>query len=191
MPALKNAKEELFAQEYVRTRNATESALWAGYDTTEDNARGLGWQIRHKPKVSARIRELSNKQYKRNTAKIDELISILSDIARANLTDIFDQDGNVRPLDEIPDHAKHAISEISTRAHYIGGEFAGVTHKIKMSGKQDAIDKLLRIMGAYEADNRQKKPDPVILQFNPLANLDELPGPGDPLQLPESQTDDE
>lgn len=164
-------KRKAFAREYIMDRSPKYAAIRAGYPARTADVQGQ--QLLKHDEVIKEIARIDALTWKRNTATIDELLSTLSDIARANVTDLFKEDGTMRSLKDIPEHVKRAISSISVKEHYLGGELAGVTHRIKMSGKQEAIDKMLKVLGAYERDNMQKNAQPVILQFNPLEAIDQ------------------
>lgn len=57
MPALSNAKHEVFCQEYMKDRNAKQAATRAGY--SKSNAHATGYDLLRRPEVKARIAELT------------------------------------------------------------------------------------------------------------------------------------
>ena len=164
-----------FCEEYVKDYNASGAAARAGYSALVSNVTAA--KLMKDPRIQDRIETLKKERFERNRMQIDEVISILTDIARTKITDLLDESGHLKPLDEIPEHAKHAIEELSVRKHFVGGEFAGLTHRIKATGKQAALDKIIKILGGYQADNEQKRPDPIVLSFNPFEDT------GGPLQI--------
>lgn len=178
------ALQERFCQEYVKDPNASRAALRAGY--SPESSKQRAYELKQKPEVEARIRELYDDFHKRNHMKIDEAVSILADIARTNITDLIDDDGLPRPLQDVPQHARHAIEEIEFATVWIVETFeetddisgekvrrsvkrpVQVPKKYKTTGKQAAIDKIIRYLGEYRKDNEQTAPQVQILGFNPL-----------------------
>lgn len=49
-------KHDVFIEEYIRTLNATQAAIAAGY--TKTNARQRGWELLHDPDIHRRIQTL-------------------------------------------------------------------------------------------------------------------------------------
>lgn len=176
--------QEAFCQEYVKDPHATRAAITAGY--SEKNARFIAYDLKQKPAIQKRLRELQNKAYKRNAMAIDEAVSILADIARTNVTDLLDDEGNPRPLHEVPQHARHAIEEVEFTTVWVvetyeeTDEISGekiqrhvkrpvqVPKKYKTTGKQTAIDKIIRYLGEYRKDNEQSAANVQVLAINPL-----------------------
>lgn len=63
MPALKNAKHENFAQLYVKSGNASQSYVEAGYNPTTQRALvAASSALRNSPEVAARIDELQERK---------------------------------------------------------------------------------------------------------------------------------
>ncbi|MDO5643639.1 MAG: terminase small subunit [Paracoccus sp. (in: a-proteobacteria)] len=166
------AKQAAFAREFVVDNNATQAAIRAGY--SRKTAGSQGHELLRLPHVKAEIDRLTAEKIARTEIRTDEIVMALSQIARANISDlmewgstevIMDADGNMRAVQEgetattvvpfvrafesgaIPRHLTAAIAEISLSDK---GSF-----KIKMHDKLGAIDKLMRHLGMFEEDNKQ------------------------------------
>jgi len=53
--------------------------------------------------------------------------------------------------------ARQIISELTSDEIKIGSESVGQVKKVKTISKLDAVEKLMRHLGAYEKDNKQRK----------------------------------
>lgn len=175
--------QKAFCREYVKVHNATQAAISAGY--SKKSASDIAYQLKNQPEIQDYLKKLMANVYKRNHMEINEAISILADIARANIGDFINEDGTVKQIHEMPRHALNAIEEVEFTTVWEvetyqepdldTGEMINrtvkrpvqVPKKYKASGKRDAIDKLLRYLGGYEKDNEQQNA-PTILQLNPL-----------------------
>jgi len=152
-------KQQRFCEEYMVDLNATQAAIRAGY--SEDTARSIGSENLTKPDIQNRISELKAELSKRTQITVDECIGILANIARADIAEFYNEDGSLKSIHDIPRETRDSIEELSVFEEFAGsGEnrsLLGYTKKIKASGKQGAIDKLLKHLGGYEKDNSQRQ----------------------------------
>jgi phage terminase small subunit len=83
-----NKKQQMFIEEYLRTWNGTQSAIYAGYSkkTARSIACTLLTNVDIKQEIETRVSE--------NAMKTDEILARLADIARSNFEDIIDIDDN-------------------------------------------------------------------------------------------------
>ena len=81
-------KQQAFIEEYLRTWNATKSAIAAGY--SEKTAYSIGQENLNKPEIKAEI----DKRVDENAMTTNEILSRLADIARSNFEDIIEYDEN-------------------------------------------------------------------------------------------------
>jgi phage terminase small subunit len=75
------AKQQAFIDEYLKTRNATQAAIAAGY--TPKSACAIGWENLRKPEIDEEIRQRLDE----NAMLANEVVSILSDQARGDMSD--------------------------------------------------------------------------------------------------------
>jgi phage terminase small subunit len=81
-----NKKQQMFIEEYLRTWNGTQSAIYAGYSkkTARSIACTLLTNVDIKQEIESRVSE--------NAMTTDEILARLADIARSNFEDIIDID---------------------------------------------------------------------------------------------------
>lgn len=86
-------KERIFADEYIKTTNATQSAIKAGY--SEKSASSKGSQLLRKVKVRQYIDEVMSERSKNTIATADEVLQYLSRVMNGEEKDAFGLDVSV------------------------------------------------------------------------------------------------
>lgn len=99
-PRALTPKQRLFAIEYLRDLNATEAAIRAGY--SEKSAAMLGYQLLQIPIVREAIDTEMVDRAKRIKRDADGLLQRLWDEVDADIADLYDADGALKPVREWP-----------------------------------------------------------------------------------------
>ena len=86
-------KERIFADEYIKTTNATQSAIKAGY--SEKSASSKGSQLLRKVKVRKYIDDVMEKRSKNTIATADEVLEYLTKVMNGEEKDAFGLDASV------------------------------------------------------------------------------------------------
>lgn len=86
-------KERIFADEYIKTTNATQSAIKAGY--AENSASVTGSKMLRKPKVRQYIDEVMHERSKNTIATADEVLQYLTRVMNGEEKDAFGLDVSV------------------------------------------------------------------------------------------------
>ena len=86
-------KERIFADEYIKTANATQSAIKAGY--AENSASVTGSKMLRKPKVRQYIDAVMNERSKNTIATADEVLEYLTRVMFGEEKDAFGLDVSV------------------------------------------------------------------------------------------------
>lgn len=86
-------KERIFADEYIKTTNATQSAIKAGY--AENSASVTGSKMLRKPKVRQYIDAVMSERSKDTIATADEVLEYLTRVVRGEEKDAFGLDVSV------------------------------------------------------------------------------------------------
>ncbi|MDP4546494.1 terminase small subunit [Marinobacter sp. MDS2] len=105
---------------------------------------------------------------------------VLKEIIRIGLFDarrLFTNSGHPIPIQELDDDVAAAIAGIKVREMPMGddGKLVTVT-EYKISDKGSALDKLMKFLGSYEKDNRQKNEslaEALLAGINRVRELDE------------------
>lgn len=167
LPKLSTRKQERFCEEYIIDGNGNQAALRAGY--SPKSARSMASQLLTNSNIKAHLKALRENLAIRNNIEIDELIQILAKQVRFDIAELYNEDGTFKDIHEIPLHIRANIEEITTDEIWEGfgadRVVIGTAKKIKTVNKQNAIEKLLRYLGAYEKDNEQKRTQIAIFQI--------------------------
>jgi phage terminase small subunit len=150
--------------------------MWRG--SSDDKVRGDAakcYKIGH-PNASKKVCEAMGSEYlnhpytqaylREKTDKVAENADItqarvLKEVARIGLFDgrkLFRADGDPIPIHELDDDTAAAIAGVKVRREMSGedgGELSTVI-EYKIADKNSALEKLMKYLGAYEADNKQK-----------------------------------
>lgn len=86
-------KERIFADEYIKTTNATQSAIKAGY--AEKSASSKGSQLLRKVKVRQYIDEVMESRSKNTIATADEVLEYLTKVMNGEEKDAFGLDASI------------------------------------------------------------------------------------------------
>ena len=86
-------RERIFADEYIKTTNATQSAIKAGY--AEKSASSKGSQLLRKVKVRKYIDGVMEKRSKNTIATADEVLEYLTKVMNGEEKDAFGLDASI------------------------------------------------------------------------------------------------
>lgn len=155
----------MFAQKYIEKFNGKEAAIYAGYSA--NSAESKASQLLRNVKVQLLVNHYRQELYRRNRVTIDELISELTNKVRVDASDLYDDDGNLLAISEMKPEVRRCIEEIEkTTTDYKGRSITKV--KVKLSSRDNALDKLMRHLGGYEADQTiVGKPINLTINYDP------------------------
>jgi phage terminase small subunit len=165
MAELKNAKREMFCQEYLAlNNNATQAMIKAGY--AKRTAYSSGQRMLKNVEVQARIKELKSDRMNDLGITQMDILREYKHIGFANVTDVFeiDDDGSVK----IPKGTKKLSREITAAISGVQQMKDG-SIKLTFHPKQPALDALNR---HFEPESEKDKPVVVNIQGMPEADLD-------------------
>jgi phage terminase small subunit len=100
MKAPLTPKQERFVEEYLLDLNATQAAIRAGYSSK--GARQQGAENLSKPYIRKEISLASHKRSSRLAWDIDRLLQRLVDDLEADMAELFDGNGQLKPVKEWP-----------------------------------------------------------------------------------------
>ena len=142
-PELKplNPQQELFCYEYLIDRNGTRAAIRAKY--ARISATSTASELLTYPNIKARINELIKQQL--DEIKIDATFVLRQILNSANIdiNDAYDNNGQLRPISEMPEPLRKSITSIETEELYEGTgkerTHIGTAKTIKIEGRLKAL----------------------------------------------------
>lgn len=156
-----NSKQEDFCLYYVELGNAVE-AYRAAYDS-KAKATGLCHRANNllsMPKVQRRLYELRKQLADLALMAPTQILKEVRDIALLDPRGIVGDNGTILNLGQMPAHIAAAIASIEVEEVYEGTgpnrKRVGYTKKVKFWNKVDALDKAMKHLGLFEADNKQR-----------------------------------
>jgi len=151
-------KQETFCLAYIETGNASEAyrkAYNAGRMKAETiHARAS--ELMADGRVTVRIGELRQAVASKVVATEARVIEELARIGLFDPGELFAEDGSLLPIKNMLPEVRAAIASIEIEEIDADGRVIGRVKKVKLWDKNSAADKLLRHLGAYEKDNRQR-----------------------------------
>lgn len=139
-------KQELFCLEYLKDLNATQAAIRAGY--AESGARTEGARLLANADVQAQIAEIAAKRNERIQIDADFVLRTLMSLADFDPQSIFNEQGGLLKIHEMPVAARKAISSFEIEELFSGRgedrEQIGVLKKVKLWSKDKAVELLAR-----------------------------------------------
>lgn len=152
-------KQENFCQSYIRLGDKS-AAYREAYSTSNmkpESVNRLAFALFENVNITSRIEELRNSISNRNEIEIDELVKCLAGMVRFDVGELYNEHGCLKNIHEMSLTARQMITQLDTLEQYDkNGEPLGTTKKIRTIPKLDAIEKLMKHLGAYEKDNKQK-----------------------------------
>jgi len=156
-------KQESFCQAYIELDNKSRAYRVAyDADAMNENSVAVAAQEAFKnPNVSLRIEELQNEIRERNKTKIDDVLSVLSEMIKFDISELYDENDNLKSIHDIPKAHRQMISSLKVFEEFQGSgttrELIGYTKEVKTLNKLDVIEKFMKHLGAYEKDNKQQQ----------------------------------
>ena len=162
-------KQENFCLAYIETGNATE-AYRRAYNTERmkpETANRNAKLMLDDNKIATRLAEFRKPVIEKTKLTLERVIIENMNVAFFDIRTILDEQGNLLPISEWPAAAGAAISSIEILEQYEGSgkerQFVGYLKKVKLVEKGAALDRLMKHLGAYEKDNKQKENNPMFM----------------------------
>ena len=133
------AKQEAFVDEYLIDLNATQAAIRAGY--SKKTAKSLGSENLTKPDIVAAIATEQAKRSERTKIDADWVLTRLADEATADLADLYDENGGLKPITEWPLVWRQGlVAGLDVDEEFKDGEKLGQVTKVKLSDRIKRIE---------------------------------------------------
>lgn len=153
------AKQERFVGEYLLDLNATQAAIRAGY--SEKTAGQQGFDLLKKPEIQKSIEEAQAKRAERTEIDAEWVLRRLGDEATADLADILDEAGAVKPVAEWPLIWRQGlVAGLDVHEELVEGEKVGQTVKVKLSDRIKRIELIGKHVGVRAFSDRHEHSGP-------------------------------
>lgn len=162
-----NTQQQIFVDEYLKDLNATQAALRAGY--SKRTAKNIGHVLLGRPHIANAIQKAINEQQKRTQISADQVVFELGKIAFSNVRDLFDENGNLIPIRDLPPHVSAAIAQVDLeiKEDRKTKEVTMKVAKVKMWSKPQALELLGRRFNLFSPDiNVDTGGGPVKFEFH-------------------------
>lgn len=159
-----NQRQIAFVNNYILLKNATQSAIKAGY--SQKTAGSIGQRLLKDVEIQNELNRRLQKQGERVMCKSDDVLLELKRIAMLDITTAFDNEGNLKPINEIPADVRNAIASIETDELFIGsGETRTTYGRTKKLRFHDKV-KALQLLAQHFKLLNDAPPQPVLNQQN-------------------------
>ena len=143
-----NTRQKTFCKLYVGKYkfNGAQAAIEAGY--SKKTARTLAANLLANVNIAERVAELKKDLSFQIGIDARMIADEYRKIAFFNIKEIFNDDGGLKPINEISDDAACVINSIESIDQFgPDGESFGTIRKIKMNDKIQSLDKLSKMLG--------------------------------------------
>lgn len=147
-------KMATFCCEYVVDFNATAACRRAGYSARTANQKSN--ELMRHPKVAAAIEYLQGRQQRLCDIEVDDVVRQLVNIAFFDPRELFDDAGEPIHVSALSDKAAMAIQAVKVTTIGNSEVGRGTVMEYRMADKNSAADKLMKHLGGYLADNKQR-----------------------------------
>jgi phage terminase small subunit len=149
MPVLKNPKHEAFAQARVAGLSVEAAYVEAGYKPHRSNASRLSGR----DSIQRRMAELQEAAVRRAEITGARVIKEMARVGLSNAQDLFNEEGKLIPIHELPEDIARAIASIDVVTSKVPGTDpveVEYTTKIKLWDKNSALEKLAKALDVFE-----------------------------------------
>ena len=141
MAAKLTPKQQRFADEYLTDLNGKQAAIRAGY--APRSAEVAASKLLRVPKVAAAVQAGMAKRQARMELSADRVLLELLRVAMSDLSQAYDKNGNLLPVQDMPEDVRRSIAGIKVFEEFEGyGEArvkVGEVREVKFWSKTDAL----------------------------------------------------
>lgn len=143
------AKQKMFCKEYLVDLCASRAAVRAGY--SEKTARSIGQENLTKPDIQTEIQRLMRKRVEMVDRSAADVVKALEKIAFFDIKELYNEDGSLKPIIELPDHIATAVCGIEFDTGIDDeGEVVTKPKRYKLADKKGALELLGRHLGLFQ-----------------------------------------
>jgi phage terminase small subunit len=143
-----------FCREYIIDNDGTAAAIRSGY--AKRGAASRACEMLKSKHVIRRIEELRKEQHKRLDIRADDVLSELMRISMSSAADIFDEHGEIKPINEIPREVLACVRSIKRR---IDKNTGLPIFEFSFWDKTKTLETLCRHLGLLQDNTNVRFPD--------------------------------
>jgi phage terminase small subunit len=141
-------QEKEFVEGYLQCGSIVKAGRMAGFRSVH-----AAYDLWRDPAVARELAQRHGELMARLGVTTDRVIAERAAIAFFDPRTIFDDDGSILPIKEWPDNAAAALASMDIEE---ATEVRGLVRKIRLNPKGPELDALMKHLGLFEADNKQK-----------------------------------
>lgn len=151
-------RQEMFVEEYLVDRNATQAAIRAGY--SEKTACEQGSRLLANVKVFGEIKRRQKDLQSKLGITHERVLREYARLAFFDPRKLFDEDGNPKHITDLDDDTAAALIGLDV-AKEVDEDTEAITHtkKYKLANKLGALDSLGKHLGLFDGKGGQKQED--------------------------------
>jgi phage terminase small subunit len=154
-------KHARFVQEYLVDLNATQAAIRAGYSAKTANR--VGPRLLSNVVIAAAVREGQRAQWAKAELSASRVLEELRRVSFANMRDLFQADGQLKPVTEWSDEQLAAVASVDIVTVEREDAPPARVHKLRLWNKVAALDTLAKHFGLLK--DRLEVEGPVSIQI--------------------------
>lgn len=150
-------QQKKFGREFMKDFNGTQAAIRAGYSVK--SAREQAVRLLANVNMQKFIKGLQEKANDKHEGLADEIVAELKKIGFSDIKKYLDSDNTIKDISQLPPELTTVVESIKKTETEFGDDKTGGTKtsvQFKLHSKLDALEKLAKYVGLYEADNKQR-----------------------------------
>lgn len=135
-----------FVEHYLEHFDCAEAAKVAGWVGKNEAAqKSLGGSLLRVPYVATRIEQQYRAILAKTGATVERIWEEISYAAFLDPSVFYDENGDVKPMSEIPEAARRAITGMKVKEGSIGEDGHFTERELKFAGKDAALSKMMQL----------------------------------------------
>ncbi|MDR1947608.1 MAG: terminase small subunit [Desulfovibrio sp.] len=138
--------QRLFVAEYLVDLNATQAAIRAGYSARTANEQAA--RLLANVSIQESLETAMKKRERKIEITAEKVLEQYARFAFADVRQLFQEDGRLKPMSEWPDDAAAAVAGIETME--LDGEVPGLVRKLKLVDKRASLADIGKHLGMFK-----------------------------------------
>lgn len=113
-------KQNAFVAEYLVDGNGVQAARRAGYKGTDEVLASVAHENLRKPQIAKAVAEAQARRQQRLDLQADDILRELLRLARTDIGQAYDEKGRLKPIHEMPEDVRRAISGVKVFEEFEG-----------------------------------------------------------------------